>query len=155
MRAIAAIGELLRESPEWRRFFKACCETGALRLRSQAWQFRNELRTRGEWFEFSELEDALLTIARKVLPETPAAAWDAKWAHELCRDVLARLAERYANLTAEDLDALEVSSQKEWDERMHAAGEANDPVSFREALSGWERAAVEALEAARSKRGTA
>jgi hypothetical protein len=92
VRATAAVAELLKASPEWRHFYRQCCETGALRLRSQTWQFRNELRGRGEWFELSEVEDALLTIARKVLPGTPAAQWDPEWARELMRDARARLA---------------------------------------------------------------
>ncbi len=78
MRATAAIAELLRSSEEWREFYRSCCETGALRLRAQAWQFRAELRDRGlaghgEPLALADVEDALLEIARKVLPETPAA----------------------------------------------------------------------------------
>ena len=36
MSARKAIADLLRENLEYRRFFKRCCETSALRLRSQA-----------------------------------------------------------------------------------------------------------------------
>jgi hypothetical protein len=38
---------------------------------------------------------------------------------------------------------------------MHAAAEANDPPTFREALRGWERAAGEAFETAKTRSGTA
>ena len=90
--AAAALADLLRESPEFRRFCKECCETGALRLRSQARQFRDELRGRGhEDLALASVEDALLAIARKALPKTPAAEWDEEYAAELCADALSRL----------------------------------------------------------------
>jgi hypothetical protein len=155
MSATAAIAELLQEAAEWRQFYRQCCETGALRLRAQAWQFRDELRRRGAWFELEEVEDALMVIARKVLPETSAAQWDPGWANEHCRDALAKLQERYAGLSAEEREALDFSGQDIWDERMHAAGVANDPATFREALKGWERTAVGALEAAKERSGAA
>jgi hypothetical protein len=149
--ATASIAELLKASPEWRRFFKACCEAGAIRLRAQAWQFRNELRDRGKDVELQEVEDVLLTIARKVLPKTPAAQWDPEWAAELIHDALARLAEHYAELSACEKHALDLSGQEVWEERMHAASVANDAAGFREALRGWEKATAEALEAARGE----
>jgi hypothetical protein len=149
--ATASIAELLKASPEWRRFFKVCCEAGALRLRAQAWQFRNELRDRGKEFALQEVEDALLTIARKVLPKTPAAQWDPEWAAELIHDALARLAEHYAELSGDEKEVLDLSGQECWEERMHAAGMANDPAAFREALKGWEKATAEALEVARGE----
>ena len=65
MSARKAIADLLRENLEYRRFFKRCCETSALRLRSQAWQFEDELQNRGQRFANEDLEDGLLTIARK------------------------------------------------------------------------------------------
>jgi hypothetical protein len=72
VKVTAAIADLLRESPEWRQFFQGCCEAGALRLRSQARQFRDELRERGhEDLALTDVGDTLLTIARKVLPNTP------------------------------------------------------------------------------------
>ena len=151
--ATASIAELLKASPEWRRFFKACCEAGALRLRAQAWQFRDELRERGKEAALQEVEDALLTIARKVLPKTPAAQWDPEFAAELIHDALARLAEHYAELSAGEKDALDLSGQEEWEEELHRAGVANDPAAFREALRGWERATVGALEVAKAEPG--
>ena len=154
--ATASIAELLKASPEWRRFFKACCEAGALRLRAQAWQFRDELRDRGkDDVALQEVEDALLTIARKVLPKTPAAVWDPEWAAELIHDALARLAEHYAELLRDEREVLDLSGQDLFEERIHAAGLANDPAAFREALKGWERATAEALEVARERSGAA
>ena len=147
--ATASIAELLKASPEWRRFFKACCEAGALRLRAQAWQFRDELRERGKDLAIQEVEDALLLIARKVLPKTPAAQWDPEWAAELIHDALARLAEHYAELLGGEREVLDLSGQEAWEERIHAAGLNNDPAAFREALKGWERATAEALKAVR------
>jgi hypothetical protein len=50
------------------------------------------------------------------------------------------LAERYAELSTADKEVLHFSAQEVWDERMHAAGLANDPVAFRAALkAGSER----------------
>jgi hypothetical protein len=160
--ATSTLAKLLKASPEWRLFFKACCESeaGALRVRSQAWQFRDELRARderGEPFHLQDVEDALLAIARKVLPKTPAAQWDPEWAAELIHDALARLAERYVEISARDpeRDGLDLSRQEAWEERIHAATLANDPAAFREALRGWELATGEALETWRSRRGAA
>jgi hypothetical protein len=153
-RATHAIAELLKASPEWRRFFRECCEAGALRLRSQAVRFRDELRRRdpgaaGEDLALASVEDALLTVARKVLPKTPAAEWDEEWAVELCDDALARISEHYAGLSASEREAaMEFSGRREWEERMVAAGVANDPAAFRDALRGWERTTLAALETA-------
>ena len=159
MRATAHIARLLKASPEWRRFFKDCCETGALRLRSQAWQFRAELRDRGlaePEISLQDVEDSLLEIARKVLPSSLAAQWDTEWAAELCADALARLGEHYAGLTSVQREALDLTAEGDWLERMHQASVANDPAAFRVALKGWERAAGEAFEAAqRSSRSGA
>jgi hypothetical protein len=82
MKARTALLELFKESHERRVFFRSCCETSAFRLRAQAWQFRDELRDRGNRFQADEVEDALLGLARELLPDTPAARWDAEWAHE-------------------------------------------------------------------------
>ena len=85
-------------------------------------------------------------MARELLPETPAARWDSQWAHELCKGALARLAKSYAELSATEKEAVNLSAQEVWDERMRAAGLANDPAAFRVALKGWERAGLEAME---------
>jgi hypothetical protein len=155
MKARSALLELFKGSSGWRAFFRSCCETSAFRLRSQAWQFRDPLKVRGHKVTADEVEDALLELAREVLPNTPAAQWDCEWAHELCKDTLSRLAEHYARLTPEERDALNLSGQEAWDERMHSAGLANDPVGFRAALKGWEQAGIEALKRARVKGGAA
>ena len=116
-----ALAALLRDSAEWREFFRQCCESGALRLRAQATtQFREELADRGHAFSAAEVEDAMLTAARKLLPNTPATQWDAEHAERLCRDAMARMGECFAKLS-------------------------EDEAAFREALEGWERAGLEAL----------
>ena len=155
MKARTALLELFKDSSEWRAFFRSCCEISAFRLRSQAWQFREELNDRGNQIQKDEVEDALLGLARELLPDTPAAQWDAEWAHDLCRDALAHLARSYAGLSAEEKDTVDLSVQDEWDERMHGAGLANDPVAFRVALDGWTRAGLEAMEQLRIRGGAA
>jgi hypothetical protein len=155
MRARTALLELFKDSSEWRAFFRSCCETSAFRLRSQAWQFRDELEERGHGFLSEEVEDSLIGLARELLPDTPVAQWDAEWAHDLCRDALAHLARAYAGLSTEEKDTVDLSAQDEWDERMHEAGLANDPVAFRAALKSWERAGLEAMEQIRIRGGAA
>ena len=127
----------------------------ASRLRSQAWQFRDELKDQGHGFQADEMDDALLGLARELLPDTPAAKWDAEWAHELCKDVLTRLAKSYAELSAAEKEAVEFSTQDIWDKRMHAASSDNDPTAFRVALKGWENAGLKTMEQVRVKGGAA
>jgi hypothetical protein len=155
MKARSALLQLFKDSSEWRAFFRSCCETSAFRLRSQAWQFREELNDQGNQYQEEEVEDSLLELARELLPDTPAAKWDAEWAHTLCKEALAHLARAYARLSAEEKDTLDLSAQEVWDERMHEAGLANDPVAFRAALKSWERAGLEAMERLRIKGGAA
>ena len=155
MKARTALLKLFKDSSEWRGFFRSCCETSALRLRSQAWQFCEELKDRGHKLQAEEVKDSLLGLAREFLPDMPAAQWDAEWAHDLCRDALAHLARAYAGLSAEEKDSLDLSAQDVWDERMHKAGLANDPVAFRRALDGWTRAGLEAMERLRIRGGAA
>jgi hypothetical protein len=155
MKARTALLELFKESHEWRAFFRSCCEHSAFRLRSQAWQFREELKERGHGFLTEEAEDALLGFAKELLSDTPAAQWDTEWAHELCKDALAHFAERYAEFSTADREAVDFSGQGVWDERMYGAGLANDPVTFRVALEGWTRAGLEAMEQVRIKGGAA
>jgi hypothetical protein len=150
VKATAAIADLLRESAEWRAFFREACGAGALRLRSQARQFREELRDRGhEDLALADVEDALLQVARKVLPKTPAAEWDPEWAAQLCSDALSRLAEHHASSSAAQRNALDLSSGDGWQDQMHRAALANEPAAFREALAGWERATLAALKSAK------
>jgi hypothetical protein len=155
MKVSTALLKLFKESNGWRTFFRSCCEMSTLRLRSQSWQFQDELRDRGYDLLTDAVEDALIGLARELLPETPAARWDSQWAHELCKGALARLAERYAELSATEKEAVNLSAQDMWDERMHAAGLANDPAAFRTALKGWEQAGLGAMEQVRIKGGAA
>ena len=152
MRARTALLELLKRSSEWRYFFRACCETSPFRLRSQVWQFREELAERGHEYpdrRNPELEDALFGLARELLPNSLAAWWDEAWAFSLCKDVLARFAERCARLAVAEMKALDLSAQEVWEERMRHAGLNNDPAAFRAALSRWEQTGLEALGALR------
>ena len=146
MKVRTALLELFKESSGWRAFFRSCCESSSYRLRSQVWQFRDEFKDRDYQFRADEVEDALLGLARDLLPESPAAQWDAEWAHELCKDGLARLAETYAGLSAEDKVALDLSAQHMWDEGMCAAAQDNDPAAFRAALRCWERAGLDDIQ---------
>jgi hypothetical protein len=155
MKARTTLLELFKESSEWRVFFRSCCENSAFRWRSQAWQFREELKEWSHGLLTEEVEDSLLGLARELLPYTPAAQWDAEWAHELCKDALAHLAKRYAELPAADKEAVDLSGQGVWDERMYAAGLANDPIAFRVALEGWTRAGLEAMKQLRIRGGAA
>jgi hypothetical protein len=155
MKARTALLELFKGSHEWRSFFRSCCEISALRLRSQAWQFCEELNDRGHKLQADQVEDSLLGLAKELLPDTPAAQWDAEWAHNLCKDALARLSERYTELSTAEKEAVDLSGQGVWNERIYAAELANDPVAFRVALDGWTRAGLEAMDQLRIKGGAA
>ncbi len=149
MKASTALLDLFKDEREWRQFFRSCCEMSTRRLITQIFQFRDELRNRGHRFPAEEVEDALLYLVRDLLPESAAAKWDTRWAHELCKDTLARLAEHYAGLTAEEKGALDLSAQNTWEERVVAAGLDNNPAAFRRALKRWERSGMEAIERVR------
>jgi hypothetical protein len=155
MKARTVLLELFKDSSEWRAFFRSCCEMSAFRLRSQAWQFREELNDRSHKLQVEEVENSLLGLARELLPDTPAAQWDAERAHDLCKDALARLAKRYTEFSTAEKEVLDFSAQDVWDERMHGAGLANDPVAFRVALEGWMQAGLEAMERLRIRGGAA
>ena len=155
MKATTVLLELFKKEQEWRRYFRSCCEASPLRLRSQAWQFRDELKDRGHPCSAEEVEDALLSLVRDLLPESAAAGWDAEWAHELCKDALARLAKHYAVISTEEKDPLDLSGQDTWDERMTDAGLDNDPAAFRAALKGWEEAGLDAMKRVAGKGGAA
>src|SRR5918995_3884793 len=111
MKGRTALLEVFKASHEWRAFFRSCCETSALRLRSQAWQFRDELKDRGHTLRAEEVEDSMLGLARELLPGTPAAQWDAEWAHHLCKDALTLLAKRYAEFSTAEKEVLDFSAQ--------------------------------------------
>src|SRR5919107_2038806 len=129
MRAATAVAGLLKKSREWRRFFKSCCQTSALRLRSQAWQFRDELRDRGYDLALEETEDALFDLAQQLLPATPAAEWTA-WAELVCEDALARLQEHYAGLSPEERETLDLCRAWKQDEHIVAASLVEDRVAL-------------------------
>ena len=82
MKSTTAVADLLRASEEYRAFFKRCCEISAERLLSQAPQFGEELERRGVVLDPEDLEDALLVLARKVLPGSPGSAWPVELAAE-------------------------------------------------------------------------
>jgi hypothetical protein len=155
VKVTTALLELFKEEREWRQLFRSCCELSTHRLTTQTWQFRNELEERGRNFSAEEVEDALLVLARELLPKSAAAQWDGEWAHKLCKDALSHLAEHYAGLSTEEKDALDFSGQDIWDQRMRSAGLDNDPVAFRTALKGWEQAGLEAIKRVRVKGGAA
>jgi len=94
-------------------------------------------------------------LARELLPETPAAQWDAGWAHSLCKDALKSLARHYDQLSAAEKETLDLSIQEVWDGRMRAAGLENDPAAFRRALKGWEHASPGAFDQVRIRGGAA
>ena len=150
-----ALLRMIAKDREWQSFFRSCCEMSTDRLIAQAWQLRDELKDRGHPYPAGEVEDALLGLARELLPESAAAGWDAEWAHELCKAALSRLAEHFAGLSAEEKDTLHLSGQDVWDERMKSAGLANDPAAFRVALKGWEQAGLEALKRVDARGGAA
>jgi hypothetical protein len=65
------------------------------------------------------------------------------------------LAKRFAKFSTTDKEVLDFSAQEVWDERMHVAGLANDPLAFQVALDGWTRAGLEAMEQLRIRGGAA
>src|SRR4051794_3967730 len=117
MRTRTALIELLKAEQEWRRFFKACCEMSSYRLRSQTWQFRDELQDRGFEFEDEEIEDGLFDLARVILPQSPAAQWDSEWAAALTSQALRCMKEHY-------VEGADLSSLGLWEDRMNAVAMA-------------------------------
>jgi hypothetical protein len=152
VKATTALLELFKEERQWRQFFRSSSEMSTHRLITQTWQFRDELGDRGHRFQTEEVEDALLGLARGLLPDSAAAGWNGDWAHELCKDSLNRLENHYTEFTAEQEVAV-LWAQDTWDERMSFAGQNNDPAAFRAALKGWERSGREAVERVRVNEG--
>jgi hypothetical protein len=155
MKARTALLELFKESGRWRTCFRSCCERSAFRLRSQAWQFGDELKERGHKFGSKEVEVTLLGLARELLPNSPAGSWDAEWARRLCEATLARMNWRYARLSAKEKVVVDSSPEADWIGRMNAAAKASDPAAFRAAVKGWERAGLKAMEQVQVKGGAA
>ena len=108
MRTKTALVELLKDSRDLRVFFNGCCEASAARLRVQSWQFRDELADRGYVVNLREVQDSVFELARDLFPESPGADF-VTWAGLLCGDALARLQERYASLSPEEKDAMDLS----------------------------------------------
>jgi hypothetical protein len=153
VKATTALLELFKEEREWRQFFRSCSETSTYRLITQTWRFRDELGDRGYHFQTEEVEDALLSLAHELLPDSAAAGWNEDWAHELCKDRLNRLENYCARFFEHEI--VDLSAQETWDERMCLAAQNNNPAAFRAALKEWEQAGLEAIERARAKGGAA
>jgi hypothetical protein len=134
-----ALGSLLTSNREWRRFFADCCRHGHRRLRSQAWQFADELAERGPRFRLPDVEDALAVLAAEVLPDSPAGAWDEEWAHELMRGALA-----YVVRWIPEGGTLPYAD----DHPIAVAELARDRLAYREAVREWTRATLRALKGA-------
>src|SRR5215203_2153571 len=93
MKARPALVALMRSSEEWRGFFKRCMETSPLLLRSQAWQWRDELHARGQDVDLEDVEDTLCDLAGELLPDSPGAACSSSHAAKLAAEALRWLAE--------------------------------------------------------------
>jgi hypothetical protein len=154
MRTKTAIVELLKGSRDLRMFFKGCCNTSAFRLRSQAWQFRDELAERGHVASLREVQNTLFELARDLFPESPGADF-VSWAGLLCGDAMARLGEHYSNLGPEEKEAVDLSAAWETNDEIVAACEAEDLDALRAALRSYEVEALDAIGAARERSGAA
>jgi hypothetical protein len=144
MKATTAVADLLRDSDEYRAFFRRCCETSADRLTSQAWQFGEELERRDVVVDLEDLRDALLTLARKVLPDSPGSTWPVELAAER-----ASAAYRCCPGVEASLDAVGAADNAAMD-----AETAGDWQAYSAALRGMKRAAREAW-AVRERTGAA
>jgi len=154
VRTKTALVELLKDSRDLRVFFKGCCEASAARLRVQSAQFRAELADRGYVVDLREVQDSIFELARKLFPESPGADF-VTWAGLLCGDALARLQERYASLSPEEKDAMDLSGAWCHNDAVEEACRNEDLPSFREALKDYEREALEAVERVREESGAA
>jgi hypothetical protein len=149
-----ALVALLKGSRDLRMFYKRCCNDSAFRLRKQAWQFRDGLAEIGDAALLDEVQDSLFELARDLFPESPAADFTT-WAGLLCGDAMARLQERYSDLSPEEKEAVDLSAAWERNDEIVAACEAEDLGALREALRSYEREALEALDRAREQSGAA
>ena len=154
MNTKTALVELLKGNRELRVFFKGCCETSAFRLRAQAWQIRAELAERGRVASLEAVEDSLCELARDLFPDCPAADF-VTWAGLLCGDAVARLGERFADLSPEEKDAVDISAAWERNDEIIAACEVEDLAALREALRSYEREVLKALARSREESGAA
>ncbi len=154
MNTKTALVELLKGNRELRVFFKGCCETSAFRVRAQAWQFRVELAEQGRMAFLEAVEDSLFELARHLFPGSPAADF-VTWAGLLCGDAVARLGERFADLSPEEKNAVDISAAWESNDQIIAACEVEDLAALREALRSYEREVLKALARSREESGAA
>jgi hypothetical protein len=101
-----------------------------------------------------EVQDSLFGLARALFPDSPAADF-VTWAGLLCGDAMARLGEHYATLGAEEKEAVDLSAAWERNDQIVAACETEDLAALREALRGYERETLEALDRAKQESGAA
>src|SRR5215210_3775380 len=133
MKTRTAIIELFKESREYRDFFRSCCETSALRLRTQVWQFREELADHDHHVSKENLEYVLFDLAQRHFSHSPAADFS-EWATLAYQDALSRIQQHFTNLSEEEKETLDLSCLEDADERMEAACRAEDWAAFREAV---------------------
>jgi hypothetical protein len=146
MRDRSVLVGLMRSSEEWRGFFKRCTETSPLRLRSQAWQWRDELHARGHDLDLEDVEDALCDLAGELLPDSPGAAWDEEHAAKLAAEALRWLAEWFPECSG-------ARALNEPTEAADAAAAAGQHARYRDALRSLCRAGRD--EALRIRRSAA
>jgi len=154
VRTKTATVELLKENRSLRMLYKGCCNTSAFRLRSQAWQFRDELAERGQAASLEAVQDALFELAHDLFPESPGADF-ITWAGLLCGDGMARLQEHYASLSAEERNALDLSGAWCHNDAIEEACRNENLPALREALKDYEHEALEALRTGRERSGAA
>jgi hypothetical protein len=154
MKTKTALVELLKESRDSREFFKGCCEYSALRLRAQAYRFRDELTSMGHVAPLDEVQDTLFVLSRNLFPKSPAADF-VTWAGLLCDDAIARLGGHYANLSPKEKEAADISGAWEHNEAIVGACTGEDLEALREAIQAYEDEAYEALTRAREESGAA
>ncbi len=154
MKTKTALVELLKENRDCRKLFKACCFTSAYRLRAQAWQFREELASRGHFIPLDEVQDSLFELARDLFPSSPGAVFS-DHAEIIFRDALSRMQEHFTNLTDEEKDAADLSRAWEWGESATVAARNEDLAAFKGAIEQYEREALEALEETKKASGAA
>jgi hypothetical protein len=100
------------------------------------------------------VEDSLFELARHLFPGSPAADF-VTWAGLLCGDAAARLGERFADLSPEEKDAVDISAAWERNDEIIAACEVEDLAALREALRSYEREVLKALARSREESGAA
>ena len=101
-----------------------------------------------------EVQDSVFEIARDLFSESPGADF-VTWAGLLCGDALARLQERYASLSSEKKDAMDLSGAWCQNDAVEEACRNADLPAFRAALKDYEREALEAIGRVREESGAA